>query len=90
MRTLTFRLCGYAASMALPAESFDDRGLPKWNLLNAHFSSPFIIWDRPIGGVKVDDVACQPTQELPPIGEELKQIREALASLEQKLDGVPK
>jgi hypothetical protein len=87
MRTLTFSLCGYRASMALPAEYFDDYGRPKWNLLNNRFSSPFILWDRPIGGVPVDEPVNQPTQ-IPTIKEEVAKLREVVVSLEKKFDGV--
>jgi hypothetical protein len=87
MRTLTFSLCGYRASMALPDEYFDEHGRPKWNLLNTRFSSPFILWDRVIGGVQADEnVVDQPTKEHPPIGDELKKLREVVASLEQKFN----
>ena len=92
MRTLTFGInVGgevYRASVALPDEFFDDRGLPRWHLLNSRFSSPVIYWDRPIGAVQVDEPVVNQPKELPPIGEELKQIRQAVASLEQKFNGV--
>jgi hypothetical protein len=92
MRTLTFGLCAggdaFRASVALPDEYFDERGLPKWHLLNARFSSPAIIWDRIIGAVQKDEpVVGQPTKELPPIGEELQKLRDVVASLEQKSNG---
>jgi hypothetical protein len=92
MRTLSFGLCAggdaFRASVALPDEYFDDRGLPKWHLLNARFSSPSILWDRPIGAVPVDEPVVNQPKELPPIGEELQKLREVLASLEQKCYGV--
>jgi len=60
MRTLTFGfVCGgetFAGSVRLPSEYFDELGRPKWHLLNNRFSSPSIIWDRPIGGVELDGV----------------------------------
>jgi hypothetical protein len=88
MRTLTFGInVGgevYRGSVTLTNKYFDDRGLPKWHLIHARFSSPIILWDNPIGGVPVDDaVANQPT-ELPPIGDELQKLREVIVSLEQK------
>jgi hypothetical protein len=92
MRTLTFGLnVGgeiYRAGVTLPDEYFTEQGLPKWHLLNARFSSPVIIWDRPIGAVQVDEPVVNQPKELPPFGEELKQIRQAVASLEQKFNGV--
>jgi hypothetical protein len=60
MRTLTFGfICGgevFRGSVTLPAEYFDERGVPRWHLLNSRFSSPVIVWDRPIGPVPVDGV----------------------------------
>jgi hypothetical protein len=73
--------------MALPDAYFTDDGLPRWGLLNSRFSSPIIVWDRPIGGVLKDEgVVEQPTQ--PPISEELQKLREVVVSLEQKFNGV--
>jgi hypothetical protein len=91
MRTLTFGInVGgeiYRASVTLPDEYFDDRGLPKWNLLNARFSSPVIYWDRPIGGVPRDEVVVANVPQATPIGEELQKLRDVVASLEQKFNG---
>src|SRR5258705_13731787 len=100
MRTLGFTINGFSASMTLPDGYFTEAGIPRWNRLNSEFASPNIIWNRVIGGVQVDEKVVNPKPEylqqpdviaLPtstPIGEELKQIRQAVASLEQKLDGV--
>lgn len=88
MRTLQFGLNGYRASVTLPDEFFDERGIPCWHLLNARFSSPSISWSRPIGGVPKDEPVNQPTPAVPTIGEELQKLRQVVASLEQKLDGV--
>jgi hypothetical protein len=74
--------------VTLPDEYFDDRGLPKWHLLNSRFSSPVIIWDRPIGAVQVDEPVVNQPKELPPIGEELQKLRDVVVSLEKKFDGV--
>ena len=87
-RTLTFGLNGFRASVSLPDEYFTETGVPKWHLLNSHFSSPVILWNRVIGGVPVDEnVVEQPTKELPPIGEELQKLRDVVATLEQKFNG---
>lgn len=90
MRTLTFGIQAggevFRASVSLTDEYFDDRGLPKWHLLNSRFSAPYIIWNRVIGGVQHDGgepVVNKPTA--PPITEELQKLREVVASLEKKL-----
>jgi len=92
MRTLTFGIaCGgevYRASMTLPGEYFDERGLPKWHLLNSRFSSPVIYWDRPIGAVPVDEPVVNAPQQPPSVREELQKLREVVVSLEKKFDGV--
>lgn len=87
MRTLRIGINGFGASVSLPDEYFDERGIPRWNLLNARFSSPNITWSRPLGGVPHDeDVVYQP-KELPPIGEELQKLRDVVASLQKKFYG---
>ena len=85
MRTLTFRLNGFPASVSLPEHFFDEHGTPRWHLLNARFSSPFVVWDKPIGAVAQDE---QATQEVPNIVEELTKLREVAASLENKFKEV--
>jgi len=88
-RTLGFSLNAHRASVSLPDEYFTDTGAPKWHLLNSHFGSPVITWNRVIGGVPKDEnVVCQPTKELPLINEELQKLREVVAALEKKFDGV--
>ena len=88
MRTLRFTLNGFSASVALPDHFFDERGIPRWHLLNARFGSPFIAWNQVIGAVpKDEDVVYQPTQSIP-IGEELQKLREVVESLDRKFDGV--
>jgi hypothetical protein len=87
MRTLTFSLNAHPASVSLPDEYFTETGVPKWHLLNSRFGVPVIIWNRVIGGVPVDEVVVDP-QPIPPIEEELQKLREVVASLEKKLDGV--
>jgi hypothetical protein len=88
-RTLGFSLNAHRASVSLPDEYFTDTGVPKWNLLNSRFGSPVIIWNMVIGGVPIDEnIVYQPTKELPPIGEELQKLREVVAALEKKFDGV--
>jgi len=88
MRTLTFGMnVGgevYRASVTLPDEYFDDRGLPKWHLLNNRFSSPVIYWDRPIGAIRHDEVVVDVPQPIP-IREELQKLRDVVASLEKKV-----
>jgi hypothetical protein len=87
MRTLRFTLNGFSASVTLPEHFFDGHGRPRWHLLNARFGSPFIVWDKPIGGVPVDgDVVYQPTQSIP-IKDELQKLREVVESLDKKCDG---
>jgi hypothetical protein len=86
MRTLGFSLCGFFASVSVPDEFFDGRGVPLWHLLNARFSSPSITWNTPIGGVPVDEPVGN--QQVPTIGEELQKLREVVAALEKKFDGV--
>jgi hypothetical protein len=54
MRTIYFTLNGHHASVTLPAQYFDDYGNPKYHLLNSKFCNPFIVWERPIGGVNLD------------------------------------
>lgn len=93
MRTLTFGISVggevFRASVCLTDEYFDARGLPKWNLLNARFSSPVILWDtQPIGAVPVDEVVVNQPQQIPPIGDELRKLREVIVSLEQKFNEV--
>lgn len=95
MRTLRFGFnCGgetFRGSVTLPDEYFDERGVPRWHLLNARFSAPYIIWDRIIGGVPRDEVvvANDPQHPQPiPIGEELRLLREVVDLLEKKFDGV--
>ena len=87
MRIMTFGFnCGgevFRGSVALPDEYFDEKGRPRWNLLNSRFSSPVISWHHPIGAVPVDE-QVEPKAELPPIGEELQKLRDVVASLEQK------
>ena len=80
----------FAATLRVPDEYFDARGVPLWHKLNARFGGqPTITWDIPILGVPHDgDVVYQPTKELPPIGVELQKLREVVASLEKKFDGV--
>lgn len=92
MRTLRVGIdcCGevFRGSVTLPDGYFDDRGLPKWHLLNARFSSPVILWDRPIGGVPVDEpVVNVPPENVPTIGDELQKLREVVVSLEKKFNG---
>ncbi len=88
MRTLGFSLCGFPARMSLPEHFFDERGIPRWNLLNARFGSPVIVWNKPIGAVPVDEnVVYQPTQSIP-IEDELRKLREVVESLDKKCDGV--
>jgi len=91
-RTLT---CGinfngevFRATLRVPDEYFDDRGLPKWHLLNSRCSNPQIFWDRPIGGVPRDEVVIANVPQPIPIGEELQKLREVVVSLEKKFDGV--
>lgn len=93
MRTLHFGMNAggevFRASVSLTDEYFDDRGRPRWNLLNARFSSPVILWDAPpIGAVPVDDAVVNQPTELPPIGDELQKLREVVDSLEQKFSEV--
>jgi hypothetical protein len=92
MRTLTFgvNVGGevYRASVRLPNDYFDDFGRPKWHLLNSRFSSPVILWDRPIGGVPRDEVVVANVPQPIPIGEELQKLREVVVSLEKKFDGM--
>lgn len=93
MRTLSFGInVGgevFRASVALTDSYFDDRGRPRWNLLNARFSSPVILWDtQPIGAVPVDDPVVNQPQQLPPIGDELQKLREVVDSLEKKFNEV--
>jgi hypothetical protein len=87
MRTLGFSLCGFSANVSVPDEFFDERGVPRWHLLNARFSSPSITWNTPIGGVPVDEPVVS-QQQVPTIGEELQRLREVVATLEKKFDGV--
>jgi hypothetical protein len=87
MRTLGFSLCGFPASVSVPDEFFDERGVPRWHLLNARFSSPSITWNTTIGGVPVDEPVVN-QQQVPTIGEELQKLREVVAALEKKFDGV--
>ncbi|HEX6822676.1 MAG TPA: hypothetical protein VF123_11510 [Candidatus Sulfotelmatobacter sp.] len=88
MRTLTFGLNGFRASVALPDEYFDERGVPRWHLLNSHFSSANIIWNRVIGGVQRDEPVVNNPQPTP-ITEELQKLREVVRLLEKKFpDGV--
>jgi hypothetical protein len=87
MRTLGFSLCGFSATVSVPDEFFDERGVPRWHLLNARFSSPSITWNTPIGGVPVDEPVVS-QQQVPTIGEELQRLREVVATLEKKFDGV--
>ena len=92
MRTIRFGLCAgddaFRASVTLPDEYFNEHGVPLWHKLNSRFSSPVIIWDRVIGGVPKDEqVVYQPTQAIP-IREELQKLREVVAALEKKCDGV--
>ena len=60
MRTLRFAICAggevFRASMTLPDEYFDEKGVPRWHLLNSRFSAPIIIWDKIISGVQPDGV----------------------------------
>jgi hypothetical protein len=90
MRTLTFGFnCGgevFRGSVTLPHEYFDDRGLPRWNLLNSRFSAPVIYWDRPIGAVQPDGVVVADGPQPTPIGEELQKLREVVDSLQKKFD----
>jgi hypothetical protein len=92
MRTLRcgMTFCGesFAATLRVPDEYFDERGVPRWNLLNARFSGqPIITWDRPVGGVPKDEqIVFQATHSIP-IGEELQKLHEVVASLEKKCDG---
>jgi hypothetical protein len=87
MRTLGVSLCGFSASVSVPDEFFDERGVPRWHLLNARFSSPSITWNTPIGGVPVDEPVVN-QQQVPPIGEELQKLREVVAALEKEFDAV--
>ena len=82
MRTLRFSLNGFGASVTLPDEFFDERGVPRWHLLNNRFSAPIITWNRIIGGVPNDEP--EPTQEVPTLSEELSQLRAVVDSLERK------
>jgi hypothetical protein len=87
MRTLGFSLCGFSATVSVPDEFFDGGGVPLWHLLNARFSSPSITWNTTIGGVPVDEPVVN-QQQVPTIGEELQKLREVVAALEKKFDGV--
>jgi hypothetical protein len=87
MRTLGFSLCGFPASVSVPDEYFDERGVPRWPRLNARFSSASITWNTLIGGVPVDEPVVN-QQQVPTIGEELQKLREVVAALEKKFDGV--
>lgn len=88
MRTLRLSLNGFPASVALPEHFFDEKGIPRWHLLNARFGSPFIVWDKPLGPVPKDEnVVYQPTQSIP-IADELQKLREVVESLDKKCDGV--
>lgn len=88
VRTLRLNLNGFSASVSLPDHFFDEHNRPRWNVLNARFGSPIIIWNQVIGGVpKDEDVVYQPTESIA-IGEELQKLREVVESLEQKFVGV--
>jgi hypothetical protein len=87
-RTLRLTLNGFPASVSLPEHFFDERGKPRWHLLNARFGTPFIVWDKPIGGVPVDEPVVNQQTEVPTIGEDLLKLREVVASLDKKFDGV--
>ena len=88
MRTLRFSLNGFSASVTLPNHFFDEYGRPLWHLLNSRFGSPLIVWNQPIGGVPRDeDVVLIPTESIPIAGD-LQKLREVVASLEKKCDGV--
>ena len=83
-RTLSFVLNGFPASVSLPDHFFDERGIPRWHVLNSRFGQPFIVWNQPIGAVPVDDDVEQPAS---PTKEELKQLQLRLDSLEKKIRG---
>lgn len=88
MRTLRFSVNGFPASVSLPEHFFDERGVPRWHLLNARFGSPVITWVQVIGAVpKDEDVVFLPTESIP-IKEELAKLREVVDSLGKKCDGV--
>lgn len=87
-RTIGFSLNGFPASVFLPDEYFTETGVPKWHLLNSYFSSPVMVWNRVIGGVQVDEVVVANAPQAIPIGEELQKLRQVVASLEKKVDGV--
>lgn len=87
MRTLRLTLNGFSASVSLPDHFFDEHNRPRWNLLNARFGSPIIIWNQVIGAVpKDEDVVYQPNESIP-IGDELQKLREVVEALEKKLMG---
>jgi hypothetical protein len=92
-RTLScgINCCGevFRANVALPDEYFSASGIPLWHRLNARFSSPVVCWDQIIGGVPRDEVVASAPQPIP-ISEELQKLREVVASLEKKFDGVSK
>ena len=93
MRTLTFGISvggeTFRASVSLTDSYFDDKGRPRWNLLNARFSSPVILWDtHPIGAVPVDDPVVDQPPQIPTIGDELRKLREVVDSLEKKFSEV--
>jgi hypothetical protein len=88
MRTLRFTLNGFSASVALPEHFFDERGVPRWHLLNARFGSPAITWNQVIGGVPTDEEVVEQATQSIPIEEELRKLREVVESLDKKCDGV--
>lgn len=80
MRTLTFNLNGFPASVALPDNFFDGFGRPRWHLLNSRFSNARIEWSDPIGAVPDEDASNSPRSNT----DAFEYYRELFAKLFQK------